>query len=356
MPDSMIDWSSRETHLLLNPRMPVAERERLERIVAGVPALPAHIWLATSGTSGALKLVALSKGALLASAEAVNSHLPAQGKDVWCCVLPAFHVGGLGIYARAFLSDSPVIAFDWDPVRFAGESFTLSALVPAQLRDLVRGGLRPAPSVRGVVIGGGALPDDLYEDALKLGWPVLPSYGMTECSSQIATATLDSPALRILPHMSVRADDGRLAFSGASLLSGYATEEGFIDPKIDGWFISEDQGEIDGDVLRVHGRSGEFVKIGGESVDLLRLDAILEAVRGDRDAAVFAVPDGRLGHVIHLACAGRDADGLAASFNARVLPFERARQIHEVASIPRTSLGKLMRSKLLENLSFRVME
>jgi O-succinylbenzoic acid--CoA ligase len=346
----MIDWSSRETHLLLNPRMPSAERERLERMIAAAPALPAHVWLATSGTSGSLKLVALSKSALLASAEAVNSHLPAHQKDVWCCVLPIFHVGGLGIYARAFLSDSPVVTFEWDPQRYAGEAFTLSSLVPAQLRDLVRAGLRPSASVQAIVIGGGALPPELYEAALALGWPVLPSYGMTECCSQIATATLDSPQLRILPHMSVRVDVGRLAFAGPSLLTGYATEEGFVDPKVEGWFVSEDLGDVEDDVLRVYGRDGEYIKIGGESVDLVRLDAILDSLRGSVDAAIFAVPDQRLGHVIHLACVGRDGDGLVAPFNARVLPFERIRQVHEVAAIPRTALGKLSRAELVRKL------
>jgi O-succinylbenzoic acid--CoA ligase len=104
--DWVIDWRSDESHLLLNPRMPREERRRLESYV--VP-LKAHVWLATSGTSGALKLTALSKKALLASAASVNRHLQSYSKYVWCCVLPTFHVGGLGIYARALLSGARVV-------------------------------------------------------------------------------------------------------------------------------------------------------------------------------------------------------------------------------------------------------
>ncbi len=345
----MIDFSSDETHLLLNSRLPAAERERLERIVAGAPTLAAHVWVSTSGTSGALKLTALSKRAIVASAAAVNRHLGAQPDDVWCCVLPTFHVGGLGIHARASLTGSRVVSLEWDPERFAREPFTLSALVPAELRDLVRRELRPARSVRAIVIGGGAVPADLYRDARRLGWPVLPSYGMTECCSQIATAALDSPELRILSHIAVRSEQGFLAFAGPSLLTGYATEEGFFDPKVEGWFVSQDRGEIDGDILRIQGRAGEFVKIGGESVDLQRLDGILDALRGEIDAAILAVPDERLGHVIHLACAG-DAEAIAARFNERVLPFERIRGVHRVFRIPRTPLGKLMRARLAEEI------
>src|SRR5687768_11733428 len=154
--------------------MPRDERRRLETYV--VP-LRAHVWLATSGTSGALKLTALSKKALLASAASVNRHLQSDSKDVWCCVLPTFHVGGLGIYARALLSGARVITEGWDPVRFgANPEISLASLVPAQVADLVRLGVRAPRSIRAVIVGGGALGTGLYAQAGELGWPVLPSY------------------------------------------------------------------------------------------------------------------------------------------------------------------------------------
>ncbi len=355
----MIDWNSDETHLLLNPRLPAAEHERLQALVRSVPDLRAHVWIATSGTSGALKLTALSKRAVLSSAAAVNRHLGAQRGDVWYCVLPTFHVGGLGMHARAFLTGSRVITADWDARMFVEiavrERVTLSALVAAQVRDLVREGLRAAESLRAVVIGGGPTPEDLYRAARQLGWPVLPSYGLTEAASQVATATPDSPDMHVLSHLHVRIDDGFIKVRGASLLTGYALwdsegEAVFADPKVDGWFITEDRGELVGDVLRVFGREGEFVKVGGESVDLKRLDSILDDIRGDVDAAVIAVPDERLGHVIHLAAA-KDSGGIVDAFNSRVLPFERIRGVHRVDAVPRSPLGKILRSKLAALIS-----
>ena len=342
----MIDFGGGGTDLLLNPRMPDAERARLEIMARRAPSLPGHVWIATSGTTGTLRLVALSKQALLASAAAVNRHLGAQTKDVWCRVLPEFHVGGMGIHARAFLTGSRVIVSEWDASRFARREFTLSALVPAQVRDLVRARLRPPRSARAIVVGGGALTAELYRHARDLGWPLLPSYGMTETASQVATARSGSPSLRVLDHLTVRIDDGFIAVRGSSLFTGYATETGFVDPKIDGWFITEDRGELAGDELRVFGRSGEFVKIGGESVDLKRLDAILDDVRGRAEAAVVPVPDERLGYVIHVAMTD-DVPGLVDAFNSRVLPFERIRRVHIVANSPRSDLGKLLRSRLV---------
>ncbi len=356
----MIDFFDEETHVLLNPRMPDDDRNALEQLAKEVPSLRGHVWIATSGTTGALRLVALSKQAILASARAVNLHLAVTSNDIWACVLPAFHVGGLGIYARAMLSGSRVFALDWNARQFVRtvttENVTLASLVPAQVRDLVESEERAPRSMRAIVVGGGAMPHDLYVAARAHGWPVLPSYGMTEACSQIATARGESEELHVLAHMDVRAEaDQRLAFRGPSLLTGYAHFDDreravFVDPKIDGWFISEDRGEVDGDVVRPLGRAGAFVKIGGESVDLARLDAILDSVRHSADAAIVAVADDRLGHVIHLAAATDDVNHIVESFNARVLPFERIRAVRRVARIPRSPLGKLLRSRLLAEL------
>ena len=351
----MIDWSSADAHLLLNPRLPGEERRKLELLAHAAPSLRGHVWLATSGTSGALKLVALSKEAVLVSAGAVNEHLNARSGDVWSCVLPSFHVGGLGIEARAHLTGSRVETFDWDPARFAGGGFTLSSLVPAQVRDLVDAALRAPRGVRAIVVGGGHLSDELFAAGHQLGWPLLPSYGLSEAASQVATAKLGSKDLHILRHMKVRIDEGMIALSSSSLLTGYAQfdAEGqavFIDPKRNGWLMTEDRGEIEGDVLRVHGRSRDFVKIGGESVDLVRLDRILDAVRGEVDAAIVAAHDERLGRVIHLATTASDARAIVEAFDVRVLPFERIRAVHRVDSIPRTPLGKLRRDELSEKI------
>lgn len=350
----MIDWQSDESHVLLNPRMPERERATLESYVT---PLRRHIWLATSGTTGALKMTALSKDAMLASAAAVNRRLESTANDVWCCVLPTFHVGGLGIHARAHLSGARVVSMRWSASEFAGRSdLTLASLVPAQVSDLVTGGWRAQTSLRAIVVGGGALSPSLYEKAWKLGWPVLPSYGMTETCSQVATAERGSAELVMLDHAEAAVDeDGRLRFKGASLLTGYGTSEGFVDPRQDGWFVTNDIGEVSGRELRVLGRSGEFVKIGGESVVLARLDRIVESVAGLK-AAVVAVPDARLGHVIYLAVeADSDGDAVSRAYDAQVLPFERARRVVVVDALPRTELGKLRRAALLELVS-RIVE
>lgn len=334
--EAAVDFESGESHLLLNPRLPAEERARLEQLV---PPLPRHVFVATSGTTGAIKLVALSKEAILASAAAVNARLEASERDVWIRVLPYFHVGGLGIHARAHLSGARVVEMPWDAHAFAATEGTLASLVPAQVHDLVSAALRPPAGLRAVLVGGGAFDPALQARGRELGWPLLATYGMSEACSTVMVED------ELLSHLEARSEpDGRLSFCGASLFTGYATAEGLVDPKVEGWFTTEDFGEVDGRRVRVRGRAADFVKIGGESVDLNRLDAILRYIAGDA-AAIVAVPDARLGRVIHLAATG-EAQGIVEAFNAQVLPYERIRAVHQVGSIPRSPLGKLLRGEL----------
>jgi len=380
----VIDWTSDAAVLFLNPRLPRSERTRLERMVDRLPGLRAHVWLATSGASGPVKLVALGREALLASAAAVNRNLESTARDVWLNVLPLFHVGGLGILARAHLTGAKV-AGDHDadgfPAPWSARSFvarveesgaTLSALVPAQVHDLVGEGLRAPGSLRAVVVGGGALAESVHARARALAWPLLPSYGATECASQIATASLASledrgfPPLRLLPHVEARTtEDGFLRIRSPALFTGYGISPDphdpndpesatLVDPREDGWWITEDRGSVHDDVLSVEGRSGDFVKIGGESVRVPALEAVLEALRAEQsfpgDAALLAVPDERLGRVIVLIHAGASEEAAAvlhAAYNERVAPFERARRLHRLPRLPRTPLGKLIRDEAL---------
>jgi O-succinylbenzoic acid--CoA ligase len=358
-----IDWESTESEVLINPRMPSKQQQFAKMLTTHFSTLKGHLWLATSGSTQ-LKWVALSKNAVLASAKAVNTHLDISSKDIWMNPLPLFHVGGLGILARAYLSQSQVISAEekWNARTFHGlvqdSGASLTSLVPTQVHDLMMNGLESPKSLRGVIVGGGRLSEELYQQALALGWPLLPSYGMTECASQVATASLNSQALKVLSHLNVRVnEENRICVKGGALLTGYAisTQQGpaFIDPKVNGWFLTEDVGQItESGELEVSGRLRDFIKIGGESVHLGRLESILDNVKRTVgitiDCALMAVPDSRLGYVIHFVSVGSspDVQKLLDGYHAQVLPFEQVRKVHAVKEIPRSLLGKLLLSAL----------
>lgn len=244
----------------------------------------------------------------------------------------------------------------WNPQNFCAlieqSQVTLSSLVPAQVFDLVAGKFKAPKSLRAIIVGGGAISPTLLSEAVWLGWPLLPTYGMTECCSQVATADFGNRDLRILDHVEVKVVDGRIAVKSESLLTTYAflSESGvsLMDPKVDGWFLTEDRGEVIDDCLLVHGRHDDFIKIGGESVMMSRLQELFERARMkavvdvDFDAAIFVMPDERLGSVIHLAATCEKYKELVEVYNELVLPFERIRGVHVVDQIPRSALNKLL--------------
>lgn len=401
-----IDFHSDESNVLLNPRLPKIERERLLGVLKSYfSKLKGHIWLTTSGTTGnGPKWVALSKEAVIASAIAVNEHLQCTKKDVWVNPLPHFHVGGLGIFARTYASGAKVVDYNsvstsgktectecaenpkWNPTTFwqclMENKATLTAIVPAQVYDLIACNLTAPSNLRAVVVGGGALNESLYNKANELGWKLLPSYGLTEAASQVATAEIGSweknelPSLKILSHMQISInDEGFICLKGNSLLTAYVcvscvnekevdSQANYYDPRNSksGYFQTEDKGEIHGNYLKVLGRDSSYIKIGGESVNMNRLEQLIEQLKLDLqlngccDLAVVAVPDKRLGHVINLVVAGISVDSpevvtLVNCYQTQVLPFEKIRQIRTVSKIPRTSLQKLCKPELLQILS-----
>lgn len=351
-----IDWQSDQSKILLNPRLSQEQQKYAQQIVEHFSSLKHHIWLSTSGTVQA-KWVALSKEAILASAEAVNKHLCSGAEDRWLNALPDFHVGGLGIWARAHLSGASVHDFKsscpkWNPEKFCDYAIkneaTLTSLVPTQVYDLVVAQLPAPATLRAIVVGGAALNNKLYLSARALGWNLLPSYGMTECCSQIATAPLSSlndrvfPHLEILPHAQVCTDaKGFLCIKSPALLTGYVSQSSLqlSDPKIDGWFTTEDIGCVIKNGLQLQGRGSSFVKIGGESVSLNRLIEILESIQLDLgltiEVELVACPDERLGSVIHLLTTADTSylKPLVERFNASVMPFEHIRQVHQVTKL-----------------------
>ena len=382
-----VDWEGRETVVLANPEWADRQPGGIAEVSRRLPGLDAHVWVSTSGTSGdspgQFRWIALSKEAFLASARAVNAHLEATASDVWAHALPVFHVGGLGILARAWLGGAqvvPAVSERWSAAEFhdavAWSRATLTALVPSQVHDLVAAGLASPPCLRAIVVGGARLEPALHAAARALGWHCLPSYGLTESCSQVATAALSSlgrpeypAALPVLRHAEIRADDGgRLSIRATSLLTCCAEFTGDAvrvwDPKRDGWLETDDTGRVSGRSVEVFGRASDVVKVLGEKVPLPRVEehawrwAEREGLRANCgfDLCVVAVPHARLGHELVAAIAagaevdearrGELASSLTAFCREALLPFERIQRVAWVREIPRTPLGKCQRALL----------
>ena len=312
----------------------------------------------TSGSSGAAKWVALSKPALLASARMVNQALGVETGARWGLALPIHHVGGFGVLVRSFLSGGHCQVFHqkWDPLVFTRFVYEKSSecisLVPTQVVDLI-GAHCVAPScVKHVVVGGGSLSDAHYAKAKDLGWPVLRSYGMTEAASQIATGDIGDGFLRILDGWETRVDAGGvLEWRGEASFSGYVIEGSgefsFVDPKKDGWFTTQDLVELEGDGIRVLGRSDSLVKVLGELVDITSIERRIER-QTSCSAIVLTVTDERRGVrlVPVIECS-------ECSESIDLNEFRGVESLDSVRSMlvfPRSSLGKIQRALIRSHL------
>jgi len=372
------NWNASDPWVFINPRMSLEFAWPDFFRLIKEKNLDSHFFFATSGSTAIssvdTKWVALSKFAIFQSANAVNGHLNCCQSDIFINVLPHFHVGGFGLLARAHLLQAELVDlvqkddFKWDPLFFVAQitrsCATISSLVPTHVYDLVKAGCKAPRSLRAIVVGGASLDKTLFEKAKSLGWPLLPSYGMSECSSQVATASFDfqwdeeKPLLSVLPHVSVSIDANQhICLSGSSLLTGYIRQSHqgcfFIDPKKEGVLITSDLGCYKNGHLILLGRNNDVVKINAENVSLERLDAFLLNLKLKntciQDAALLVTPSVRHGNQIGIAFLKCDQnkkfeiDAFVLQFNQQVLPFERIQKIFFVDAIPKTALGKLNR-------------
>lgn len=368
-----IDWLSPRSHLFFNPQTPSVRDGSIS--LSALPQLLGHIWIASSGstTTSSLSFYALSKSAFLISAEAVNAHLQANSSDIWLNVLPTFHVGGLGVFARAYLSQSKVIDRShetWSAPNFiswANDNLvTLTSLVPTQVYDLIQHKVRCPKSLRAIVVGGAKLEADLYILARQLGYPILPSFGMTEVCSQIATAELNSlrnelsPCLKVLPHVEVKiVNEGLLAIRSKSLFTAkgvYKKNHIEILWRANDWHVTQDRAKLSGQYLEPSGRANEQIKILGELIDLTELRTQFADISNSQNFYIFAQPDERRGAEISIILERTDlahTETWVKKFNLLVVPVAKIKAAYFVDHLPTTDLGKIKSQEVLALVCFQ---
>ena len=315
------------------------------------------VLIATSGSEGAARHVMLSDANLDAAAAAANRHLALQAGDLWLDCLPLHHIGGLSILWRCARAGAGILLHDGfvaATVATALNRHPVShlSLVPAMLAALLATGVRPPASLRHMVVGGAALPMDLYQRATAAGWPLNPSYGMSETAAQVATYTLaDGPWHEGLVGQPLGSNefaltaDHRIRIRGPQVMAGYV-EGGGVDA--DGWLTTGDLGEIDENGrLTVTGRADDMLISGGCNVHPLEVESCLAACPGIRDSAVTGLPDETWGDLVVALIVG---DATAACIEdwcrARLPAAARPRRIVHLAGLPRNATGKLERSAL----------
>jgi o-succinylbenzoate---CoA ligase len=342
--------------VLLNPRLTAVERAaQVESISHVPPAGEAALVLFTSGTTGSPKAARLARANLEASALAANQILEVNARSRFLCVLPLFHVGGLGILFRCRLAGATVVLherFDAAAVaRELREGATHASLVATTLERVLAHGAAYPPVV--VAVGGGPVPKPLLERARRAGLRVLQTWGMTETCSMATCERLDdadgSTAGAPLPGFEVLVDQGEIVVRGPAVMRGYIGQ-----PALEGGFFrTGDLGELDArGRLVVHARRNDLIVSGGENVYPAEVEAALLAHPLVREAAVLPAPDARWGQ-IGVACVVTTApeSELREFLAGRLARYKVPARFVSVPELPRNAAGKVDRVALQKRLA-----
>jgi acyl-CoA synthetase (AMP-forming)/AMP-acid ligase II/aryl carrier-like protein len=339
-----------------------------------IPAILLH----TSGTTARPKLVGLRHEALLLSARAVASSLQLTSADRSLAVMPLFHVHGIVAALLAPLISGGEVAVPsghtpGDIGRLVTDlGPTWITAVPSMLQALVEQVERtadgPRHRLRAVRSCSSALPPALAARLeTALGVPVVEAYGMTEAAHQIASNPLP-PATRKVgsvgvatgPEIAVHDAGGRplptgevgeVVLRGPSVITAYV-ENPAADAAAftNGWFHTGDLGYLDADgYLVLVGRSKEMINRAGEKIAPREVEDVLLDHPAVTAAAVFSVPDRRLGEQVAAAVVLRSPateQELRIHVSRSLAPFKVPRRVVTCTSIPVGPTGKVQRHTL----------
>jgi O-succinylbenzoic acid--CoA ligase len=290
----------------------------------------------TSGSTGNPKSVLLSAHSLLANARATHKYIGASAGQRWSLLLPTSHIAGLNILIRSIeLGTQPVTVE-------SGADF--SAIVPTQLHRALTSDsqlLAHLKKCQSVLVGGGPLDAELRQRAIDAGINVITTYGMTETSGGVV---YDGNSLE---GISIEIQDGRIALQGPQVALGYLDS---TLPTNNGWFITNDLGEIKDGMLIVHGRADDQIISGGEKISLSAIETYLQSEFKNPDIIAFAHRDREWGEKLCIATTTDIAlESLQVKLKERFGAHASPKELFKVASIPYLAIGKPDRKKLADD-------
>ena len=238
-----------------------------------------------------------------------NEHIGLEKGDRWLLNLPLYHVGGLAILFRCFLSGATVVLPDemnpYSVQDLSKSAISHISLVPTQLFRILGETVQTSVSpfaLKCALIGGAPLSVQLLRRALELGWPIASTYGLTEMSSQVTTTKPGNFAFHsgtLLKHRELKVDSsGEILVKGPTLFSGYWNSGHHLDLPLDpnGWFRTGDLGSLQKDGgLDIRGRLDHLFISGGENIQPEEIENALSHVLGVRQSVVVPVSDPEYG-------------------------------------------------------------
>lgn len=297
----------------------------------------------TSGTTGDPRPIDVTCTQVIFSTLGSAARLGSLPQDCWHAPLPLHHVGGIMVFLRALIlgfEAEYTSTFDASisAARLESGDVALASFVPVMLSRILTHApaLSPPPALRAILLGGAATPDALLEKAHALSLPIARSWGMSETTSQIATAAPGAydDALAPLPFAQISSHDGLLQVDGPQAQGGALK--------------TSDRGEVHQGRVIVHGRADDLFISGGENIDPLEIERILLQHPDIQEALVFGRPSEAWGRAVAaciVAHAPLTLTELRAWCSGKLAPYKMPKHLFLVKDLPRNALGKTSRKR-----------
>jgi acyl-CoA synthetase (AMP-forming)/AMP-acid ligase II len=349
----------------------------------------------TSGTTGHPKAALYSHRSTLlhAYAAALPDVMCISARDSILPVVPMFHVNAWGIPYSAAMTGAKLVfpgpAMDGKSVYelIEAEKVTFAAGVPTVWQMLL-GHMKPAQlsfsTLKRTVIGGSACPPAMIHAFREdYGVDVLHAWGMTEMSPLGTLCTLKNKHLELPEEaqMKIRLKQGRCVFGvdmkivndagqelphdgktygdlhvkGPWILSEYFKQEGG-SPLIEGWFPTGDVATIDEDgFMQITDRSKDVIKSGGEWISSIDIENIAMGHPDVAMAACIGMPHPKWDErpvvcVVLKPGSTLNSVTLLNYYEGKTAKWQIPDDAIFVASIPLGATGKMLKTKLREQL------
>ncbi len=319
-------------------------------------------------------------GALLAGlAPAEPANQPATLLGV-----PLFHVtGSHKVYLESYRAQRKIVSmYKWSPEKAAelieAEKITSFVAPAAMTGDLVREAKRTDRDLTTlVVVGGGGAPrapeqvrqiDAAFAVAAPAtGWGMTetngigtgiagPEYLTRPASSGRCSAVLDLKVVDDTGASLPAGERGELLVRGASMFNGYWNRPDLNAELFDsGWYRTGDVAYLDDEgFLFIVDRIKDLIIRGGENIGCGQVEAALLMHPDVHEAAVYAVPDERLGEEVGATVHGSaslDTEDLRTFLADHLARFEIPRYIQiALEPLPRTASGKILKRQLRDEV------
>ncbi len=324
----------------------------------------------------------------LPSPDPTDDTSAASPTPVFLAPTPLFHVTANNCLLQpcTLAGGTIVFMYRWDAGRalelIERERVTTFSGVPTMSREMLMHPdwhTRDTSSLTGMGGGGAAIQPDLVDKidrSLRRGAPST-GYGLTETcgivtsnASKLYTAKPASCG-RVVPTLDARLIDelgnvlepgpdtvGELCVRGAIVIKGYLNRPDETAAAIrDGWFHTGDIARIDEDgYVFIVDRAKDMVNRGGENVSCSEVESAIYEHPGVAEAAVFGVPDDRLGEDVAAAVVLRPGtsltrDELAEFLASRIARFKIPATVwFRAEQLPRNASGKFLKRELRDEL------